>query len=79
MDPLLHSVQQWAVRRTLCSEARRALSSSYRPTTSQRPGLQNSNRIERRYKGYIAPEGGQAHPIDGFYAGMQVRLPTVND
>jgi hypothetical protein len=76
MDPLLYSAQQWALRRTLCSEARRALSSLYRPTTSQRLGPHNTNRIGRRHKGYIAPEGGQAHPLDGFYAGTQSGLPT---
>jgi hypothetical protein len=32
-------------------------------------GLQNSDRIQRRFKGYIAPEGEQARPITGFYAG----------
>ncbi|CAO2648014.1 Nn.00g089360.m01.CDS01 [Neocucurbitaria sp. VM-36] len=31
-------------------------------------GLQNSNRIQRRCKGYIAPAGEQARPITGFYA-----------
>ncbi|USP73921.1 hypothetical protein yc1106_01195 [Curvularia clavata] len=33
-------------------------------------GLQNSNRIQRRFKGYIAPEGEQARPITGFYEDM---------
>jgi hypothetical protein len=36
-----------------------------------RAGLQNSDRIQRRYKYYIAPEGGQARPITGYYAGKQ--------
>ncbi|KAF1842093.1 uncharacterized protein K460DRAFT_409520 [Cucurbitaria berberidis CBS 394.84] len=31
-------------------------------------GLQNSNRIQRRHKSYIAPAGEQARPITGFYA-----------
>lgn len=34
-----------------------------------RSGLQNSDRIQRRYKYYIAPPGEQARPITGFYAG----------
>ncbi|KAF2133373.1 hypothetical protein P153DRAFT_282060 [Dothidotthia symphoricarpi CBS 119687] len=37
-------------------------------------GLQNSNRIQRRHKGYIAPDGGQAHPIAGFYAEMRKKI-----
>jgi len=39
-------------------------------TEAGRIGLQNSNRIQRRFKGYIAPEGEQARPITGFYADM---------
>jgi hypothetical protein len=42
-------------------------------------GLQNSDRIQRRSKGYIAPEGEQARPITGFYAGwtlIQIVLET---
>ncbi len=34
-----------------------------------RIGLQNSNRIQRRFKYYIAPAGEQARPITGYYAG----------
>jgi hypothetical protein len=38
--------------------------------SSARKGLQNSDRMQRRYKGYIAPAGEQARPITGFYAGV---------
>ncbi|ORY02738.1 oxidoreductase-like protein [Clohesyomyces aquaticus] len=31
-------------------------------------GLQNSDRIQRRFKGHIASAGDQANPIQGFYA-----------
>jgi hypothetical protein len=37
-------------------------------------GLQNSDRIQRRYKYYIAPEGEQARPITGYYAGKQASI-----
>lgn len=37
--------------------------------TRARAGLQNSDRIQRRYKYYIAPEGEQARLITGYYAG----------
>lgn len=42
-------------------------------SASKRTGLQNSDRIQRRWKGYIAPPGGQAHPIGGFYAELLKR------
>ncbi|KAF2500460.1 hypothetical protein BU16DRAFT_451942 [Lophium mytilinum] len=42
-----------------------------RPSTASRSiGLQNSNRIPRRYKGHIANPGSQANPIQGFYADL---------
>ncbi len=31
--------------------------------------LQNGDQTQRRFKYYIAPEGEQARPITGFYAG----------
>jgi hypothetical protein len=46
--------------------------------SATRMGLQNSDRIQRRYKGYIAPPGEQARPITGFYAGMQPLFYAVN-
>ncbi|KAF1959789.1 hypothetical protein CC80DRAFT_405481 [Byssothecium circinans] len=36
--------------------------------------MQNNDRIHRRYKGYIAPPGGQAHPVQGFYAELLKKL-----
>ncbi|KAH3917714.1 hypothetical protein HBI56_111310 [Parastagonospora nodorum] len=56
--------------RNLCASCFRALGKTSTTPTTARMGLQNSNRIQRRYKGYIAPAGGQAHPIGGFYAEM---------
>lgn len=41
-------------------------------------GLQNSDRIQRRYKGYIAPPGEQARPIGGFYAGTSAPNPPLH-
>lgn len=39
--------------------------------------MHNRDRIQRRYKYYIAPEGGQARPIAGYYAGRQAfNVPT---
>jgi hypothetical protein len=37
---------------------------------SRRLGLQNSDRIARRSKSYIAAAGEQAKPLQGFYEGM---------
>jgi hypothetical protein len=45
----------------------------------RRLGLQNSDRMQRRYKGYIAPPGEQARPIGGFYAGSTPQLPFFHD
>ncbi|KAF2814475.1 uncharacterized protein BDZ99DRAFT_486294 [Mytilinidion resinicola] len=45
--------------------------SKSRPSIASRSiGLQNSDRIRRRYKGYIAEPGSQANPIQGFYADL---------
>jgi hypothetical protein len=46
--------------------------------SSRRVGLQNSDRMQRRYKGYIAPPGEQARPITGFYAGMYSLFNTID-
>jgi hypothetical protein len=71
MDHILHSAQSLALRRGLCFSCRQRWMSGHKTTTTlEKAGLQNSDRIQRRFKGYIAPEGGQARPIEGFYAGM---------
>lgn len=54
-----------ALHRYICA-------SCTKPWIRARVGLQNSNRIQRRYKYYIAPEGEQATPITGYYAGKRV-------
>lgn len=51
-----------ALRRSVCT-------SCAKPWSKATPGLQNSDRIQRRSKYYIAPAGEQARPITGFYAG----------
>ncbi|KAF2016185.1 hypothetical protein BU24DRAFT_196287 [Aaosphaeria arxii CBS 175.79] len=58
------------LRRQLCASCYKQWSQSLAPTRTQRMGLQGSNRIQRRYKGYIAAPGEQARPITGFYAGL---------
>lgn len=70
MESLIHSAYPAALRRSLCTSCLRAWNNSNIPTISRKFGLQNSNRLQsqRRYKGYIAPAGGQARPIEGFYA-----------
>ncbi|KAF2271810.1 uncharacterized protein EI97DRAFT_427549 [Westerdykella ornata] len=39
-----------------------------RRTAPKTIGLQNSNRIQRRFRSHIAKEGDQARPLEGFYA-----------
>ena len=60
---------QLALRQELCASCLKTWRRSRASTEAGRIGLQNSNRIQRRYKGYVAPEGEQARPITGFYAG----------
>lgn len=52
----------------ICATRRAAWRVDCKAEGAARIGLQNSNRIQCRSKGYIAGEGNQAHPIDGFYA-----------
>ncbi|KAI4921812.1 hypothetical protein J4E90_000239 [Alternaria incomplexa] len=61
---------QLALRQELCASCLKTWRRSRASTEAGRIGLQNSNRIQRRFKGYIAPEGEQARPITGFYADM---------
>lgn len=75
MESLIHSANPVALRRNLCTSCLRTWNNSTLPTISRKAGLQNSNRLQRRYKGYIAPAGGQAKPIQGFYAELLSR-PT---
>ncbi|KAF2852901.1 hypothetical protein T440DRAFT_506278 [Plenodomus tracheiphilus IPT5] len=56
--------------RPLTNVCRLCQNSKVTRSRAQKVGLQNSDRIQRRYKGYIAPEGEQARPITGFYAEM---------
>jgi len=60
---------QLALRQELCASCLKTWRRSRASTEAGRLGLQNSNRIQRRFKGYVAPEGEQARPITGFYAG----------
>ncbi|KAF1920818.1 oxidoreductase-like protein [Ampelomyces quisqualis] len=56
------------MRQTHCTSCFRALRRTSSSSASERLGLHNSHPSQRRYKGYIAPAGGQARPITGFYA-----------
>ena len=67
---------QLALRQELCASCLKTWRRSRASTEAGRLGLQNSNRIQRRFKGYIAPEGEQARPITGFYAGST--SPTLS-
>ncbi|KAF1968812.1 hypothetical protein BU23DRAFT_540538 [Bimuria novae-zelandiae CBS 107.79] len=68
MEQLARCARPLALRRDLCISCHRTwLRRSELPAT-QKAGLQNSDRIQRRFKGYIAPAGEQARPIEGFYA-----------
>lgn len=66
MEPLLRPA--WLSPR-VCALCHGTLKRTASTVVSRSAGLQNSNRTKRRFKGYIAPEGGQARPITGFYAG----------
>ena len=68
MEYIAHSAAK-AGRQRLCASCLKSWRRSRASTKAGRMGLQNSNRIQRRFKGYIAPEGEQARPITGFYAG----------
>lgn len=67
----MRSAQPLALRRGLCSSCRRIRNHRLSSDALVRPGLQKSDRKQCRFKSYIAPTGGQARPIEGFYAGMQ--------
>ncbi|OCK76640.1 hypothetical protein K432DRAFT_305931 [Lepidopterella palustris CBS 459.81] len=56
-----------AFRSQLCASCLRFLSNA-RPRISRSIGLQNSNRMQFRFRGHIAAAGDQAKPIAGFYA-----------
>ncbi|KAF1932859.1 uncharacterized protein M421DRAFT_416459 [Didymella exigua CBS 183.55] len=58
-----------ALRRYVCASCTRSWARA-------RVGLQSSDRIQRRYKYYIAPEGEQARPIMGYYAEMLKKQPS---
>ncbi|KAF2687364.1 hypothetical protein K458DRAFT_296744 [Lentithecium fluviatile CBS 122367] len=67
MEQLAHSARPLAVRQSLCASCLRTRGISLRRIPRQRIGLQNSDRIQRRSRGYIARPGEQARPLDGFY------------
>ncbi|KAF2473377.1 uncharacterized protein BDR25DRAFT_302304 [Lindgomyces ingoldianus] len=73
MENLLRSARLLALRRTLCSSCLQALNKHPVPAASGRIGLQNSDRIQRRFQGHIAAAGDQAKPIEGFYAELLSR------
>ncbi|KAF2645120.1 hypothetical protein P280DRAFT_444537 [Massarina eburnea CBS 473.64] len=73
MTQLAHTARLLISRHGICAPCSRDGSVLH----AQKKGLQNSDRIQRRFKGYIAPPGGQAHPIGGFYAQMLAK-PSLN-
>ncbi|KAF2006848.1 hypothetical protein P154DRAFT_517319 [Amniculicola lignicola CBS 123094] len=74
METLIRTAQPQALRRGLCSSCLRSLGSTRPCISAQRAGLQNSDRIQRRHKGWIAAPGHQANPIQGFYSEL-IRKP----
>jgi hypothetical protein len=80
VDIAVQSARPLVLRRSICASClspwNKTWGSGYMSAT--RMGLQNSDRMQRRYKGYIAPPGEQARPITGFYAGMQPLFYAVN-
>ncbi|KAE8826892.1 hypothetical protein PTNB73_07886 [Pyrenophora teres f. teres] len=59
-----------ALRQRLCASCLKLGRRSHASIGTGRIGLQNSNRLQRRFKGYIAPEGEQARPLTGYYEDM---------
>jgi len=74
METLFRAGHALAMRRTLCASCLRSSSRAAPASTQRGVGLQNSDRIERRFHGHIANAGEQAKPIEGFYAGWYFRL-----
>ncbi|KAL5458236.1 hypothetical protein PMIN06_003436 [Paraphaeosphaeria minitans] len=68
MEQLGRSARPLALCRKLCASSRPTSLRKALQLGSNSAGLQNSDRIQRRFKGYIAPPGQQAHPIEGYYA-----------
>ncbi|KAL6711214.1 hypothetical protein ACN47E_005745 [Coniothyrium glycines] len=66
----MHATAPLALRQRLCASCISSWRRAHDFGIPMKVGLQNSDRIQRRFKGYIAPAGGQAHPITGYYAEM---------
>ncbi|KAF2191148.1 hypothetical protein K469DRAFT_556827 [Zopfia rhizophila CBS 207.26] len=78
MEPLLRSVPSLASRHRLCSLCLQSWSKYRIDVVLRSIGLQNSDRIQRRFQGHIAAAGDQAKPIEGFYAEILSNpLPTT--
>lgn len=69
MEHIFQFLGPRAARQRHCTSCLRSWQKRAGPARAARGGLQNSDRIQRRFKGYIAPEGEQARPITGYYAG----------
>ena len=78
MEPLLRPTWPLAFNPSVCTLCHGTPQRTAIPAIARRTGLQSSNRIRRRFKGYIAPEGEQARPIAGFYAGRAFSLYRTN-
>jgi hypothetical protein len=74
MEHLVHSAIPATLRRACCPSCSRALGMSLGSRITHRIGLQNSDRIQWRGKGYIARPGEQARPLQGFYQGRYSHL-----
>ncbi|KAF2262772.1 hypothetical protein CC78DRAFT_618220 [Lojkania enalia] len=68
MENLLRSAHPLTSRRSLCPSCLGALKYEFTHAIPRRAGLQNSDRIQRRFQGHIANPGEQAKPLQGFYA-----------
>ncbi|KAF2111639.1 oxidoreductase-like protein [Lophiotrema nucula] len=75
MDTIARTAQSTALRRTLCSTCLRTWTRRHLSSQQIRPGLQNNDRIQRRYRSNIAKPGEQAKPLQGFYADL-ISKPT---
>jgi hypothetical protein len=78
VDIAVQSARPLVLRRSICASCLSPWNKTWGYVSATRMGLQSSDRIQRRYKGYIAPPGEQARPITGFYAGMQpLSMPSM--
>ena len=72
MESTMRSIAPQIFGGRFCASCLRTWRTPHGAGTVEKIGLQNSDRTQRRFKGYIAPAGEQARPITGYYAGKSI-------